>query len=92
MIVKNLPMRADSGFHHASFVRLAWAGAVRWVTDEVVHLVRILGESALKFFERPNCLTFGVDGLADLPHVHNQLRIALEVMQELRVGGSEEPS
>ena len=44
MIVKNLPMRAASGFHHASFVHLAWAGAERWVTYDVVHLVRILGE------------------------------------------------
>ena len=84
-VICDEPMWALTSSRQPGFVCLARALADRRVMQSVVHFVRILGQPAVEFLERPDCLPFRVHRLRDLACQARDLSVPLEVVNELGI-------
>src|SRR5260370_42295207 len=84
-VVCDQPMRALASSRDPGIVRLAGALAERRVLQGVVDFVRILGQAAVQFLERPDGLLLGVYRLSYLACQTHDLSVPLKVVNELGI-------
>lgn len=65
--------------------------AKRRMVHRVIDFMGIFGQSLMKLFKWPDRLSFGIHRLGHLPRPNRKLRVALQIVDELGIGCSEEP-
>src|SRR5438105_7332168 len=84
-VVSDLPVRAIADSRKAGFESVARALSKSGMIQPVVDLVGILGQHPMKVGERPCGVIPGVNALGHLSSIAGGLRVAGEVVKELRV-------
>src|SRR6266851_7258416 len=86
LYVDTQPMRSGTARGYPLRKDLARAEAQRDVWSGVVDLIGKRADALCQRFQRPDRLRARVDGRGHQTHLARTLRVALEVMDELRIG------
>src|SRR5271166_1886855 len=61
------------------------------MVEGVADFVEVLRQSLMQLCQRPCCQAFRIHGLGDLPNIASDLGVPPQIVDELGVGGSEQP-